>query len=95
MKKLLILFLLMLPLYGQAQMRFVIHMPFRGDPLFCCETGCIRKAQLAKRMKKAKHKREVQARKLKRNKDAKEIYVKTTPSPAAPQQEAESDQKMK
>ena len=67
MKKLLFM-LLFIPFISSAQPPFVIHMPFHGEPLFCHETACLRKAVMAKKIKKNKHKREMAVRKLSRKK---------------------------
>jgi len=72
MKKLALL-LLFAPFISSAQPPFVVHMPFHGDPLFCHETGCLRKAAIAKTVKKNRHKRRVAARKSSRKEKDKKV----------------------
>ncbi len=55
MKKLILLALMASPCLSFAQLGFIIHKPFSGEPLFCNDIACLSKARVAKQFKKRKH----------------------------------------
>lgn len=55
MQKLIVLALMASPCLCFAQFGFIIHKPFSGEPLFCNDVACMRKAKISKQFKKTKH----------------------------------------